>query len=105
MSLGEVERFVSDVRENEELLKELSEGVIGLDELVARARERGYDFSAAEAKTFASNISETELTDAELDQAAGGTTIVVSNVESTVVTLAVALIVTFVTGSEEEISK
>ncbi|MCG8461207.1 MAG: Nif11-like leader peptide family RiPP precursor [Holophagales bacterium] len=108
MSQSEIERFVSDVKNNEELLKELTEGVIGLDELVSRAGEKGYEFTAEEAKAFAMSQAEGEISDDQLDMVAGGqnlegandvpVTVLVGPTQATVVV--VAAIIAAVAGSQ-----
>lgn len=52
MSKAEIDRFVGDVRENRELLSELSDGVIGLGHFVDKAKQRGYRFTVEEAKDY-----------------------------------------------------
>lgn len=71
MSKAEIERFNADMKKNGELLKEVAEGVVSLDDLVAKAKARGYDFTVAEAKEFIQEAHGT-LTDGDLESIAGG---------------------------------
>lgn len=75
MSMSELERFVADLHSGSNLFSEVSEGLVGLDALVEKARERGYDFTADEAKQYVRDQHPEEtagLSDADLDAVAGG---------------------------------
>jgi predicted ribosomally synthesized peptide with nif11-like leader len=69
MSLEEAKRFEADIKSNADLAGEFK-GISDLDAMVAKANEKGYDFSAADARKAAP--ANAELSDDELDGAAGG---------------------------------
>ena len=71
MSMSEVERFSRDLRESCELLRVVSDGAVGLDDLVSRARAQGYDFNLAEAEHYIDRQS-VELSSEQLEATAGG---------------------------------
>jgi predicted ribosomally synthesized peptide with nif11-like leader len=98
MSHIEVERFVADVNQNQALLQELSEGLIGLDDMVHRARTKGYDFSVEEAKAFAQTYNAIEVSDEQLDRVNGGQGIVVTDVNQVVVTDVTQVVVALIIG-------
>ena len=72
MSMSEVERFSQDLKENEELSRDFSEGLVGLEEIVRQARARGYDFELEEASSYMGWHHFMELSQDELKMAAGG---------------------------------
>ena len=72
MSQAEVERFVEDLKNDEELRTELSAQASGIGPIVAFANDKGYDVSAEEANAYISGQAGRELNDAELDMVAGG---------------------------------
>jgi predicted ribosomally synthesized peptide with nif11-like leader len=72
MSLADVERFVSDLKNTPELLQQITSGTTGLTSLVAEAKERGYDISLEEAKAYIRDQAKQDLTDEQLDAVAGG---------------------------------
>ncbi len=72
MSKAEVERFVSDLKDNEGLRAELSGHASGVGSVVSFAKDKGYDISADEARDYIQGQSERDLSDDELDAVAGG---------------------------------
>ncbi len=74
MSQAEIQRFAADTEENQELLRELLEGVVALNDLVERARAEGYEFTVEEVKEYSREHHHSELTDEKLKAVAGGAT-------------------------------
>lgn len=72
MSQAEIERFVRDVRQNDQLLRELAEGSIGLGHFVDKAKQRGYSFTLAEAKQYIRQHHAPRATDEQLEKVVGG---------------------------------
>lgn len=72
MSKAEIDRFVNDVKSNRELLKELSDGVIGLGHFVDKAKQRGYRFTVEEAKSYIRARHGSKVTDESLEAVVGG---------------------------------
>ena len=72
MSQADVERFVEDLKNNEDLRNELSGHASGVGSVVAFAKNKGYDISAEEASAYISAQAGQELSDDELDAVAGG---------------------------------
>ncbi len=72
MSKAEIDRFVGEVRANQEFLTELSDGVIGLSQFVDRAKKAGYDFTIDEAKAYIRTNHHPNLSDDELEKVVGG---------------------------------
>jgi hypothetical protein len=72
MSRAEIDRFVTDVRGNRELLQELSDGVIGLGHFVDKAKQRGYRFSVEEAKDYIRERHGAAVSDEKLEAVVGG---------------------------------
>ncbi len=72
MSQIDLERFISDLKSNEALLGELTEISAGLASVVQFAKDKGYDISIGEAKTYISEQANQELSDSQLDAIAGG---------------------------------
>ena len=72
MSQADVERFVADLKSNEELLGELKDSSTGLASVVEFAAAKGYDISIDEAKAYIQEQTKQELSDNQLDSIAGG---------------------------------
>lgn len=72
MSQAEVERFVADLKNNEDLRNELSGHASGIGSVVAFAKDNGYDVSAEEAGAYIQAQAGRELSDEQLDAIAGG---------------------------------
>ncbi|MBL6934071.1 MAG: Nif11-like leader peptide family RiPP precursor [Alphaproteobacteria bacterium] len=72
MSQADIERFVSDLKSNAELLGELKSGSTGLASVVEFAAAKGYDISIDEAKAYVREQTKQELSDDQLDSIAGG---------------------------------
>ena len=75
MSQAEVERFADDVRSDEALLDEIGKTSIDpLAVMVGIAQRRGYSFTLDKARSFvvAARGADKELSDRQLDGAAGG---------------------------------
>jgi len=70
MSMEDLERLMSDLRNEPELMKELRALGESRENWVRWAGERGYRFSVQEAEGLAT--SRGELSDDELDMVAGG---------------------------------
>jgi predicted ribosomally synthesized peptide with nif11-like leader len=71
MSKAELERFSADLNKDQALYDEVAAKAADADSLAALARDRGYDFTAEEARQHARHG---EMTEEQLDQvnAAGG---------------------------------
>ena len=72
MSQADIQRFVSDLKDNQAMLDELKSGVMGLAEVVKLAQAKGYDITVDEAKAYIREQANQELTDDQLDAVAGG---------------------------------
>ena len=72
MSQADIERFVADLKSNPELLAEVKQQAGGLGSVVAFAKSKGYDVTAAEAKAYVNAQAGKDLSDAQLDAVAGG---------------------------------
>lgn len=72
MSQSEVERFVEDLKNDENLRGELSTGASGIGSVVAFAKDKGYAVTAEEAAAYIQSQAGRDLTDAQLDAIAGG---------------------------------
>jgi len=72
MSQADIQRFVSDLKENQALLDEVKSGAIGLEAVVELAQARGYDITVDEAKAYIRDQANQELSDEQLDMVAGG---------------------------------
>ena len=77
MSKSEVERFVADLKENDALREELSLNASGIGSVVEFAKDKGYDVTADEARTYLEEQVGRELNEDELDNIAGGAAIAV----------------------------
>jgi len=72
MSKAEIERFVSDLKSNPELLAKVQEGAAGVGSVVQIAKDSGYDISPDEAKEYIQEQAGKSLSDDQLDAVAGG---------------------------------
>ena len=72
MSQAEIERFVVDLKDNEELRNEVTATASGIGSVVEVAKENGYDISVDEARDYIRDQASSELSDEQLDQIAGG---------------------------------
>lgn len=72
MSREDVERFVGDLKSNSDLLDEVREGAGGLQSVVDLAKDKGYDISLDEAKSYIQDKANAKLSDQQLDAVAGG---------------------------------
>jgi predicted ribosomally synthesized peptide with nif11-like leader len=72
MSGTEVERFVSELKDNAELRAELSSHASGLGSVVEFAKDKGYDISLDEASAYIQGQAGRDLSDEQLDGIAGG---------------------------------
>jgi len=89
MSTADIERFIADLKDDENLqngIKALNGGVVPL---VAFANEQGYDFTDAEAHAYVKAQTGAELTDEQLNAISGGKA-VVSSTEVVTSTVAVS---------------
>jgi len=71
MSQSELERFISDVKNNKELQGELKAAGADVDAIVKVATGKGYGFSADELKAFV-ETKKGELSEEQLEKVAGG---------------------------------
>ena len=81
MSATEVERFVSELKDNAELRAELSNHASGLGSVVEFAKDKGYDISLDEASAYIQAQAGSDLSDEQLDGIAGGKGSVTANVQ------------------------
>jgi predicted ribosomally synthesized peptide with nif11-like leader len=72
MSTSEIERFNSDAKADPVLRDQLMQRSGTVSEVIAFASERGYSFSAADVKDYATAKGGTELDETQLDAVAGG---------------------------------
>ena len=72
MSQADIQRFVSDLKDNQALLDEVKSGALGLAAVVDMARAKGYDITVDEAKAYIREQANQDLSDEQLDAVAGG---------------------------------
>jgi len=72
MSQADIQRFVSDLKDNQGLLNEVKSGAVGLAAVVELAQSKGYDITVDEAKAYIRGQANKELSDEQLDAVAGG---------------------------------
>lgn len=72
MSDSEIQRFVSDLKSDQELLAELSNHAAGVGSVVQFANERGYEITPDDVRNHIRASAGTDLTDAQLEKLAGG---------------------------------
>ncbi len=72
MSKTDVERFISDLKGDAALLGEMQEISAGIASIVQFAKDKGYDVSVDEAKSYISEKANQDLSDEQLDAIAGG---------------------------------
>ena len=72
MSQSDVERFVTDLKTNPDLLAEVKENAGGIASIVDIAKGKGYDITLEEAKAYIQSQAKKELSDEQLDAVAGG---------------------------------
>lgn len=72
MSQAEVERFVADLKADEEMRGELKNHAAGIASVVSFASDKGYDLSPDEVRDYIQSQLGRELDDAELEAVAGG---------------------------------
>jgi len=72
MSQADIERFITDIKGNEEMLGELQKGSTGLAHAVDYAKSKGYDITLDDAKSYISAQANADLSDDQLDAVAGG---------------------------------
>ena len=102
MSRAEIDRFVGDVRANRELLREVSDGIIGLGHFVDKAKQRGYRFTVEEAKAYIRERHGDAVSDEQLDAVVGaGTTSTTTDVATAAVEVTVAATTTTAAAEAE----
>ena len=72
MSQADVERFVADLKSNDELRDEVTGAAGGIGSIVEVAKDKGYDITVEEARDYIRSQASSELSDEQLDQVAGG---------------------------------
>lgn len=72
MSQADVERFVANLKSNDELRNEVTGAASGIGSIVEVAKENGYDITVDEARDYIRSQASSELSDEQLDQIAGG---------------------------------
>ena len=72
MSQADIQRFVSDLKGNPELLEGVKSGTVGLGAVVELAQAKGYDITVDEAKAYIRDQAKQDLSDDQLDAVAGG---------------------------------
>lgn len=72
MSKADIEKFVSDLKSNPDLLEEVKQSAGGLQSVVELAKGKGYDISLDEAKAYIQDKAGATLSDDQLDALAGG---------------------------------
>jgi predicted ribosomally synthesized peptide with nif11-like leader len=71
MARADIERFIRDLKTNQDLQQAVAGGAGGLQSIVNIANQRGYPITIDEARQYIRDQGST-LTDAELDALAGG---------------------------------
>ncbi len=71
MSRTDTERFVADVKGSPELRKAL-DGKVGIPAMVEVATAHGYEITEADAREYLAANTNVELSDEQLEDAAGG---------------------------------
>ncbi|MGM0379451.1 MAG: Nif11-like leader peptide family RiPP precursor [Bacillota bacterium] len=74
--MGEIKRFNKDVKEDKEMLEEVKKIGNDLEKIVKYANSKGYEFTSEDLESQADNNS--ELSEEQLDEVAGGFSPVVS---------------------------
>jgi predicted ribosomally synthesized peptide with nif11-like leader len=72
MSQAEVKRFIADLKAKPQLLAAVKGKATGLAAVVAFATSAGYGITAADARDYVRGLTLQNLSDAHLDQLAGG---------------------------------
>lgn len=72
MSQADIEKFVSDLKSNPDLLDQVRQGAGGLQSVVDLAKSKGYDVNLDEAKAYIHDQAGQTLSDDQLDAVAGG---------------------------------
>lgn len=72
MSQADVDRFVSDLKSNDDLRAELSDHASGVGSVVEFAQDKGYDITVDEANAYIQSQAGSDLSDDQLDAVAGG---------------------------------
>ena len=74
--MEEIKRFNEDVKENKEMLEEIKAIGNDLEKVVEYANDKGYDFTVEDLESKVDNNS--ELSEEQLEEVAGGFSAVVS---------------------------
>jgi len=72
MSQADVDRFVADLKSNEDLRNEVTGAASGIGSVVEIAKSHGYDISVDEARDYIRSRASSDLSDEQLDAIAGG---------------------------------
>lgn len=72
MSKTDIERFVADLKSSPDLLGEVQQNAGGLSSVVELAKNKGYDVTLDEAKSYIRDRAQQTLSDDQLDAIAGG---------------------------------
>jgi predicted ribosomally synthesized peptide with nif11-like leader len=115
MSAADIERFVQDLKTDQDLQARIKDAAAGLDSVVEFARGRGYDISVDEAKAYIQAQASQDLTDDQMEALAGGkhhhhrdhnanTKVVVVQSVASVTTEAVSVETTTTTVAESEVA-
>lgn len=72
MSQADAERFVADLKSDENLRNELSGHASGVGSVVEFAAGKGYEITAEDVATYLQGQTEHDLSDEQLDSIAGG---------------------------------
>ena len=72
MSQAEVDRFVADLKSNDDLRNEVTGAASGIGSVVEIAKGHGYDISVDEARSYIRDQASSDLSDEQLDAIAGG---------------------------------
>ncbi|WP_025038645.1 Nif11-like leader peptide family natural product precursor [Bradyrhizobium sp. DOA9] len=81
MSIAEVERFITDVSNDANLLEKVRASATGLASLVASANSRGYTFTLDEAKEYLRSTKILAPTNKQFDAATDATSKAVQTVK------------------------
>ncbi|CVK19416.1 Nif11-like leader peptide family RiPP precursor [Sporomusa sphaeroides] len=75
--MSEIQRFNKDLKENKEMLEEVTKAGNDLAKIVAYANAKGYNFTVAELEA---GVKSAELSEEQLDKVAGGVSLVLGKV-------------------------
>ena len=70
MSASEIDRFITDLKAQANMVSDLQEGPASVSLMIDYAQARGYDITIDDVKTYIRSAATMELTDEQIDQIA-----------------------------------